>query len=165
MSPRRSSTLHASAAALAALLALAAVASWYLTIDRNAWKSPLWPQFLGVHEGRVFIFSSIWDGGLSSSGWIYDARSFGKLGHLLPQYTRIGDTYSGTPPFNSVFYAANFPLWYAAIPLALVARSFTRRARAIRASSRGLCLSCGYPREGLRTAACPECGAGESADP
>lgn len=165
MSPRRRCSLHVSAAALAALLALGAVAAWYLTIDRNAWNSPRWPQFAGIHKGRVLVLSSIWTGGLSSDGWIYDALDFGNLGHIFPRYTRIGDTYAGTPPFNSLLFAASVPIWYAAIPLAVLSRHFVRRSRAIRASSNNLCPNCGYPREGLKTDACPECGAGERADP
>ena len=159
MSPRTKANLLLSAEAITALAALAAIGAWYLTLHRNAWRGPDWPMFVGVHEGRVLLLSSLWTGGLSSSGWIYDALAFGDLGHLLPRYTRIGDTYSGTPPFKSLLYAFSVPMWYAAVPLALLAYVFARRAAAIRASGRNLCMNCGYPREGLKSAACPECGA------
>lgn len=159
MSPRTKANLLLSAAAITTLVALAAIASWYFTRSRNAWSSPNWPMFVGVHEGRVLFLSSLWTGGLSSSGWIYDALAFRDLGHLLPRYTRIGDTYSGTPPFNSLLYAFSVPIWYGSLPLAVLASVFARRSAAIRASGRNLCLNCGYPREGLNSAACPECGA------
>lgn len=158
MSPGRAAALHRSIAVFAMILAVAAVASWFLCRGRNAWASPGWPRFAGVHHGRVLVLSSLWDGGLSSSGWIYDSHGFGHLGHLWPRYTLIGDTYSGTPPFKALLHAASVPIWYAAVPFVLVALRQVRRARAARALASNACPRCGYPLKGLPTSVCPECG-------
>jgi hypothetical protein len=60
-------------------------------------------------------------------------------------------------------WAAYLPVWPFAVLSSLVAAVHWRRAKRLRP---GLCLSCGYNREGLAAdAVCPECGAGGAAPP
>lgn len=157
MSPRRNAALHRFIAVFAVILAFAAVTWWLVSRARNAWTTSPWPMYAGVHQGRVILLSSLWDGGLSSRGWIYDATGTGNLGHILPRYTLVGDTYGGTPPFKSLLYAASVPIWYAAVPLSLLARHHMRRARAASALASSACPRCEYSLEGLNTRVCPEC--------
>ena len=155
--------LHRALALLATVAALAAVACWYATRGANAWaltasRAPEWPRYAGVHQGRIILLSSLWDGGLSSTGWIYDAKGTGNLGHAVPRYTNEGDTYGGTPPFNSLLYAASVPIWYAAIPFAMLALHQFRCARWASRIAHNFCPRCAYSKDGLSTTNCPECG-------
>ena len=162
MSLRRTIALRRSAAFIAVMLSLAALAGWFVLRGHNAWApwpaSQNWPMYAGIHQGRVIVLSSVWDGGLASNGWLYDAAGTGNLGHILPRYTRVGDTYGGTPPFKSLLYAASVPIWYAAVPFALLARHQVRRARAARSQASGSCPRCEYSIKDLHTSTCPECG-------
>ena len=75
------------------------------------------------------VFSSLWEGGLSSDQWMADYLGARDLGLVLPRYTLLGDTYGGEPAFKSLLYAASVPIWYAAVPLALIALHQLRCAR------------------------------------
>lgn len=138
------------------------MAAWALTLDRNAWKQPQWPRYVGLHHGRVVLVSTLWrrgnEGGFAwqSSQWIYDTlgapRSLWSV-----SYVRIGDSYSGSPPYTADLDAVLFPAWYPAVQLMFISWRLVRRAR--REASVGRCRACGYALAGLPDAApCPECG-------
>ncbi|MBS0198729.1 MAG: hypothetical protein JSR77_18430 [Planctomycetes bacterium] len=146
-----------------AAFAVATLALWGATLRRSAWGAAAWPRFWCVSNGRVMVFSSLWNGGLFSNGWIYDAIGT-TPNPWLPAYERIGDTYSGTPAYVTRLHAASVPLWYFGVAPVGVACWSRKRARSLAAEAgQSACAGCGYSRAGLRTVAggqavCPECG-------
>lgn len=126
--------LHTTIALVASILAVASIVGCFALRDHDAFHWSIegpnrWPRYACVHDGRVMVLSSVWEGGLSSDQWMADYGGCRDLGLALPRYTLVGDTYGGEPAFKSLLYAASVPIWYAAVPLALIALHQLRGAR------------------------------------
>lgn len=149
--------------------AVMVVVVWAATLDRDTWDSSAsanrWPRFIGIHHGRLVVMSTWWradDTGQfawSSKDWIYDTLG-GPRSLWRVSYARVGDSYSGTPPYKADIDALFVPLWYLALPLGWL--GIVRAWRSRIALNSGRCERCGYLRNGLADAAgCPECGRAE----
>lgn len=145
-----------------AALCILLLVAWFATRHRTSFYT-YQPKFVEIHRGNVVLMSSIWSGGLSSKGWMYDVFFVSKPS-FHPTYFRIGQSYLGTPAFNTRLYGLFIPIWNIAIVPGLIAIFAGRRARKLWhiAMAHG-CPKCGYSSEGLvtedsNTAVCPECG-------
>ncbi|QQS09160.1 MAG: hypothetical protein IPK69_00575 [Phycisphaerales bacterium] len=160
--PRTRHILWTIVLVLAIAATLTPLAAAVATRKRHMWNPATWPQFVGVHKSNMLIFSSIWKGGLTSTGWMYDGLAI-NTSPWRPTYPHIGNVYGGTPPISFRLHAIAIPLWNLALPpLALAYIALRRSRRYKHMTFRGQCPNCGYPGTGLPNSGskvtCPECG-------
>lgn len=159
--PLRKARVWMMLALLLVAVTVALCGVWCVT--RNAMPfSHTQPRFTAIHKGNIVLMSSIWTGGMSSTGWMYDTFLRG-TSSWMPTYVQIGTSYGGTPAFNTNLFAVFIPIWNIALVFAAITALAGGRAwRLRRIAMASGCPKCGYDTRSLagqeRAAVCPECG-------